>query len=767
MKMTMLRQATGWAMAAMLAMPQALLAQAAAPQQQQAPPQQAPAPAKPAPNLAPNLGSSDISVESSQAQGNFTLRVNSDLVLTNVVVRDKRTGNVIQGLKQSDFTVLENGKPQKVTSFDFQNVDEVAALDEKQAMGQAPEQLLTKNGQVNEAALRNHRLIVMFFDVISMQPEDVTRAVNAAKTYVNTKMGPADLVALMSLNTSLTLDQDFTTDKQALLKGLSMYDATDAQGFAAGNQGGTTNGTADTSADFTADESEFNDLNTDRELYAIQTIAQSLSRINQKKAMLYFSGGLTRQGIENQASLRAATNAAVKSNLSIYSVDTAGLQALTPFGDATTGSLRGTSAYNGASVQSNLDANFQSQETLSTLSADTGGKAFFDSNDFAPAFQQVQRDTAQYYVLGFKSTNTVRDGTFRKLTIKVNAPNAKLEYRPGYYAPADFKHSNAEDRERELEQELASDLPSTDVTVYMQALYFRQDVDHYFIPVELVVPGSQIPFQQGGNRDKANLDIIGEVKDSGGRVVANARDKVKLAVDTSQQVRSRNIQYSTGFTLAPGKYHVKFVVRENINGKMGSFETDIFVPDLTKLPLKMSSVVLASQRVPFTKHSDSPLVRDGLQWVPNVSHVFRQDQHLYFLYEVYDPKGSGVDNPAAAKGKKKGDAAAGATPAAGGVRVLTSIEFLNGTTKVFETPLVVSTALNEPAKGAVAFQLDLPLTDLKPGLYVAQVNVIDDTGGGFTFPRMALLVKEGAAPAVAPAPGAAPATPPTPTGSGH
>jgi len=775
---SMLRQITGVALGAILIAPPSSWAQQAgspppAPQQQQTtPPSQTTTP----PNLAPNLGSSDISVQSSQTEGNFTLRVNSDLVLTNVVVRDKK-GSVIQGLKQSDFTVLENGKPQKVTSFDFQNVDEVAALNEKQAMGQSNmEQLLTKNGQVNEAALRNHRLIVMFFDVISMQPEDVTRAVDAAKKYVNTQMGPADLVALMSLNTSLTLDQDFTTDKPALIKALSMYDATDAQGFAAGNQGGTTNGTSDSSADFTADESEFNDLNTDRELYAIQTIAQSLSRINQKKAMLYFSGGLTRQGIENQASLRAATNAAVKSNLSIYSVDSAGLQAITPFGDATTGSLRGTAAYNGVAVQNGLDANFQSQETLSTLSADTGGKAFFDSNDFGAAFQQVQRDTAQYYVLGFRSTNTVRDGTFRKLTVKVNVPNAKLEYRPGYYAPADFKHSNAEDRERELEQEIASDLPSTDVTVYMQALYFRQDVDHYFIPVELVVPGSQIPFQQGGNRDKANLDIIGEVKDKDGHVVANARDKVKLAIDSAQQVRSRNIQYSTGFTLAPGKYHVKFVVRENINGKMGSFETDIFVPDLTKLPLKMSSVVMASQRVPFTKHSDSPLVRDGLQWVPNVSHVFRQDQHLYFLYEVYDPKGSGVNNPLITKGKKKGDTAAApapgtapAAPATGGVRVLTSIEFLNGTTKVFETPLVESKALNEPAKGAVAFQLDLPLTDLKPGLYVCQVNVIDDTGGGFTFPRMAILVKDAAPPAAAPGvPAATPApgaTPP-PIGGG-
>ena len=106
----------------------------------------------------------------------------------------------------------------------------------------------------------------------------------------------------------------------------------------------------------------------------------------------------------------------------------------------------------------------------------------------------------------------------------------------------------------------------------------------------------------------------------------------------SQQVQQKNIQYSTGFTLAPGKYHLKFVVRENQTGNMGSFETDIQVPDLKKAPLKMSSVVLSSQRTPNTeKNATSPLVRDGVEWIPNVAHVFRQDQHLYFLYEVYDP----------------------------------------------------------------------------------------------------------------------------------
>ena len=76
---------------------------------------------------------------------------------------------------------------------------------------------------------------------------------------------------------------------------------------------------------------------------------------------------------------------------------------------------------------------------------------------------------------------------------------------------------------------------------------------------------------------------------------------------------------------------------------MGSFETDINVPDLRKAPLKLSSVVLASQRVPNTNKKDqSPLVRDGVEFVPNLPHVFRQDQHLYLLYEVYDPSHAGA-----------------------------------------------------------------------------------------------------------------------------
>ncbi len=691
--------------------------------------------------------------------GTFTLKVQTDIVLTNVVVRDRKTGAVIKDLKASDFTILENGKPQKIASFDYQNVDQAAVLDEKTTVaGKASiADLLDPHLAANTGQLHDHRLIVMFFDLSSMQPEDIDRAVEAAQDYINKKMQPADLVAVASMDTSLSMDQDFTADKTALLTAVGKYNGTEGTGFANGNEGGTSGGTADNGATFTADDSEYNALNTDRELYAIRTIAKSLERVDQRKSMLYFSGGLTRQGIENQASMRAATNEAVKANMAIYSVDTRGLEALPPVGNASTGSLRGTAAYSGGAMQSMLDANFGSQEVLGTLSADTGGKAFFDSNDFGPAFQQIQHDTEAYYILGFRSTNTARDGAYRHLTVKLNRADAKIDYRPGYYAPADFQHSKTEDRELQLTEQLRSDLPATDVAVYLQALYFRLEDNKFFVPISLIIPGSQIPFLKNGDRDKATIDIIGNVKNAENIPVGNVRDTVKLALDASQQVQRKNIQYSTGFTLAPGKYHLKFVVRENQTGAMGSFETDLQVPDLRKNPLKLSSIVLASQRSPSTaKKSDNPLIRDGQEWIPNVPHVFRQDQHLYFLYEVYDPS------------KQKGAPAQAASPglsrrAGGPVRVLTSIEFMTGGTKVYETPLVEATEINIPERGAVAFQFDVPLAQLKPGSYVCQVNVIDDAGGSFSFPRLAMMVTAPSNPAAAPTAAPPPSTPPSGT----
>jgi VWFA-related protein len=682
-------------------------------------------------------------------QSSSAIRVNTDLVLVNVVVRDKK-GNLIRDLKKQDFTVLEDNKPQSISTFDFENVDELqtAGAAGSAVTGTAGEgALLRSTGQPGLQA-RDRRLMLLFFDFSDMQPEEIDRAADAAIKFVQTKMQPADLVAVVSLSTNLRLDLDFTDDRAKLLAVLNGYASGQGQGFDNGATG-TAEGSAETSGSFTPDDTDYNTFSADRKLVALQSLMMSLGKISQKKSIVYFSNGITQSGIDNQSALRATTAAAVKANVSIYPMDIRGLQALPPGGEAQNASLHGVSAYSGASIINDLSSNAASQDTLATLASDTGGKAFFDSNDFTGVFSQVQKDTSAYYVLGFISTNLARDGKFRRLRVQVNRPDlkteVKLEYRSGYYAGRDFVHSNRADREQQLDDELAAELPQTDVALFAGAAYFRQDDSHYQLLVSLVVPGSQIPFTQQKDRDNATIDIIGEVRVEGKVRVGHLRDTVKLAVDTTQQVRSKNVQYNTTFLLAPGDYHLKFVVRENQNGRMGTFETDVRVPDLRKVPLKMSSVVLASQRAPVTakKNTSKLLVQDQFELVPNITHVFARDQHLYLQYEVYDAAHS-KGAPAAAPAVP--DAAGNnpptpAKPTHGGVRVLSSIEFLQNGAKVYESKPLVASEITAPDRKAVIFQIDIPLQSLPPGFYTCQINVIDDVAGSFSFPRWPILIK--------------------------
>jgi VWFA-related protein len=696
------------------------------------------------------LPSALFAQQASVPQSSPAIRATTELVLVNVVARDKK-GNLVRDLKQQDFTVLEDGQKQQVASFDFENIDELALTQQTMATvtgtsGRAPTAVA---GQSTEHAVdaRDRRLILLFFDFSAMDPEQIDRAVDAAKKYVSTKMQSADLIAIVSLSTNMRLDLDFTGDKARILATLRAYDSSSGQGFDNGSTG-SAEGSAEASGAFTADDTDYNTFSADRKLLALQSIIQSVGRLSQKKSLIYFSNGISQSGVDNQSALRAATAAAVKANVAIYPLDVRGLQALPGGGEAQNASLHGQSAYTGSSVLNDLNSNAATQETLSTLAADTGGKAFFDSNDFSGVFSQVQKDTSAYYILGYTSSNHVKDGRFRHIKVILNRPDVKLDYRAGYYAGRDFGHSGRTDREQQMQDELASDLPVTDVAVYAGTAYFRRDDSHYYLAVSIVVPGSQIPFVQEKDRDSATLDIAGVVLESGKFQVGQLRDTVKLAVDAARQVRRKNVQYNTSFLLAPGSYHLKFVVRENRTGRMGTFETDVQIPDLRKVPLRSSSVVLSSLRVPATgkNKSTNPLVGDQTELVPNVTHVFTQDQHLYLQFEVYDAAKRKA--PAAAAGTTS-DAPAPKSPA-DTIRVLTSVQFMQGDMKVYESKPIIANEVNVPQRKAVEFQLDLPLQALKPGFYTCQVNIIDDVAGNYAFPRWAMLIKDPALPVSTP-----------------
>ena len=258
------------------------------------------------------------------------------------------------------------------------------------------------------------------------------------------------------------------------------------------------------------------------------------------------------------------------------------------------------------------------------------------------------------------------------------------------------------------------------------------------MPVSLVVPGSQIPFVKGGDKDKATLDIIGAVIDDVKRPVGRVRETVKLNLDQSLQARQKNIQYTTSFNLPPGKYQLKFVVRENQTGRMGSFIADVTLPDMKKTPLKMSSIVLASMREPSKKPG-----KESTRWCatarstcPTSATSFaRTSTSICSMRSTIRRTRKPAENEP--KGTKPG------------INLLSSLELIQGSTKVYETPMVQAKSINVEGRDAVAVELDVPLSGLKPGSYMCQLNVVDDAAGSFAFPRFAVLVRE---PPAAPAP---------------
>jgi VWFA-related protein len=665
-----------------------------------------------------------------------TFRAATQIVSVDVIVRD-RSGAIVKGLTADDFEVSEDGRPQAIRSFTFAEISEkpgaaqtvdllataearLAAENRGQAApaaaapaaappaAEAPEQPMTSQ------ALAGRRLIVLLFDISSMQPEDVQRAVDSAAKYVNEKMSPADLVAVATVSSMLDILTDFTADRTKVASALA------ALGYKEGTATPPPATDATIVEEVTAEETaseeatEMDMFNNDVRLRALKALAETLAPIEQKKSILYFSAGMQRSGQDNQVELRSAINAAVRAHVAIYPVDTRGLQAIVPGGDASQASGRGTSLFTGRGVSQQFSRMSASQDTLVSLASDTGGKAFMDSNDFGDAFARVQRDMSAYYLLGYSTGNLAKDGRFRRIRVRLKKPiaGARVEARSGYYADRDFAHTARTDRETQLQEQLFSAVSATDLPVLVNAGFFRVAGDRYYVPISMAVPGSAVPLPAEKDKDNVQLDVLGIVQDEQGRPVGRIRQTLKLPPGSVGTLNAKQILYQSGVTLPPGRFSVKVVVRENTSGLMGSFEAPVVVPELKQAPLKVSSIVLSTQRQAAKEKSDNPLVRNGEQLIPNLTHVVGRNQAMVFYYEVYEPQD-----------------------------VRTSLAFYRGKVKVFETPVVERAQLDDPSRKAAVFQLEVPAGSLPPGLYTCQINIIDSAAGRFAFPRLLFLLR--------------------------
>src|SRR5262249_50112724 len=237
------------------------------------------------------------------------------------------------------------------------------------------------------------------------------------------------------------------------------------------------------------------------------------------------------------------------------------------------------SMYSGSASRTQQSQFQGQQETLFTLAADTGGKALLDNNDLALGIQEAQKAISSYYILGYYTSNDKLDGRYRRIKLAINnnelqAKVGKIDYRQGYFAGKDFKQFTSGDKERQLQEALMLGDPVTDISVALEVDYFRMARDRYFVPVAVKIPGSELELAKHGGAESTKIEFVAEVRDSKGVIQGNVKDyqEIKLKGETAGQLAKHNLAYDTGFVLPPGSYTLKFLTRENISGKMGTFE---------------------------------------------------------------------------------------------------------------------------------------------------------------------------------------------------
>jgi VWFA-related protein len=693
--------------------------------------------------LLPLMALAQVQSQVQPATTGATFTSNTQLIVEEVSVKDKK-GKTVEGLKKEDFILTEDGKTQAIKFFDFEDIDK--AVESASASGAPPAALLapdvlfqlTQTGiapeRPGDVHYKDRRLLALYFDMKSMSVLDQLRALDAAQKFIRTRMSPADLMAIMEYNgAAVEVLQDFTGDRERLQSIVATLIAGEAD-----NSGDSPPdaSASDTGAAFGQDDTEFTIFNTDRKLAALQTAAKMLATLNEKKSLIYFSGGLNLNGIDNQAQLRATINDAIRAGVSFWPIDARGLVALPPLGDATKGSQGNAGMYTGAAAMAVMTNFERSQDTLYTLATDTGGKAMLDSNDLTAGIVTAEKSITGYYIIGYYTTNEKLDGKYRRIKITLNDnAEGKLDYRQGYFAGKVFGKFTAADKERQLEDALMMGDPVTELTIALEVNYFRQNHAEYFTPIMVKIPGSELALARKRGAEHTLIDFIGEIKDNHGTTIQNMRDymDIKLSGATAAEWAKRPIEYDTGYNLLPGAYQIKVLARDSETGRIGTFLGKFAIPNLDRETqrLPITSVVLSSQRAPMADaiatagnakkaaitQAANPLVQDGQKLIPSVTRVFSSKSDMYVYLQAYEP-----------------DAAATAQP------LLMYVTFFQGSTKVMETPAMeVTEGLNSKSH-MLPLKLSFPLAKLRPGEYDCEVTVLDPAAQKAAFWQAPVMV---------------------------
>ena len=659
-----------------------------------------------------------------------TFRVEINYVEVDATVVD-RTGDFVDNLQAGDFQVLEDGKPQAISSFGLVKIPL-----ERAEMPLYARRPIEPDVQSNERPF-DGRVYLIVLDGLHTAPMQTPWVRRAAKAFIEKAIGANDVAAVVSTQGSAS--QDFTGNKRLLLAAVDRFMGNSLQSATLNKIEDYGRKQAMSMMDPTP--KDFEDLqrsfNASATLKTIRQLSDFMAGVRgRRKALVLFSEGIDydiTDAIHNQGASsviddsRDAIGAATRANVSIYSVDPRGLAANLGFDAGMAGPpVDADPSYRLDSTSLQNEARLQ-QDSLRVLADETGGFAVVNSNDFASAFDRIQKDNSSYYVLGYYPGNERRDGKFRKIDVKVNRPGVEIRFRRGYTAPRGKVASAPAMDAKEgtppvLRELLNSPLPIPGLRLTATAAAFKGTAPNASINLVVQADGRDLSFKEKDGRFDEAIDMaVIAVDESGGKPKGGLNHSFNLPLlpATYQQVVQNGLRITSRMDLPPGRYQLRIGVAESNGKRAGSVHLDLEVPDFLSEPLTMSGLVLTSSlagRVRTAVGNANDELRKALPGPPTVSREFRSGEELALLAEVYDNEDR--------------------TPHT--VDITTSLLTDDGR-EVYRHEDQRSSAELGGRSGGYGHTARIPLQGMAPGLYVVRVEARSRLGKGPSASREVLI----------------------------
>ena len=513
-------------------------------------------------------------------------RVRTNLILVDVQVRDS-AGRPVRGLKVEDFTLLEEGVRQKLGYFREVSLPlDSGRLTVPRTVPETPRPSSPSGPEAGFPSTPEKRYLILLFNFSNASIQDSRMMRESALRFLDRQLTPQDAVAVLAYDQGLELLVDFTSDPGELSRALGRLSQQDRE---SGVSLPDEDSEAASDGEFLADETEFALFESNHQLSAIQAIADAFRDVPGRKALVYFSAGLTSRGIENDDQLRWTTDLCNRANISIYSVDARGLVALSPGGGAHR-SGGGQGIFTGRGDLNQLVRLSQSREGLITLAAETGGAVLLDDNDLGKIFRKAQEDSSHYYLLGYYAPPPPSDGRFRRVEVAIRGQDLRVAYRQGFYADKPYAALSTPEKEFKLLQVVLEGAPKIEFPLEISAEYFPDFAGQYRVPILAAFDRADFPsFDESG---RLNLEVIILARDLKDVARSGLRDRVEIRRRQEGEKDTRFV-YQNLLVLGPGQYVLRVLLRDNRSGHLSQMDHRLDLP--TRGRIQSSSLVLAGK----------------------------------------------------------------------------------------------------------------------------------------------------------------------------